>query len=112
VGFWLISFYVFVKLCENFRNLQCRVPFDTDKADFSEISASAKLSISKVVHQTFINLDETGTEAAAATAAFVMVGCCLHREEPYEFICNRPFLFIIHEKNHNGVLFMGKYVCP
>lgn len=88
------------------------------KADFSSMMKDGKqtkttpMCISKVIHQTIMDVDENGTEASASTTSFMRLGCAMNREAPYEFVCNRPFIFIIHEKNHEGVLFMGKFVRP
>lgn len=86
--------------------------FDTDKADFSGLSNEDGIFISKVIHQAVVEVNEKGTEAAAATAVMMMKRCALVMDIPEEFICNRPFLFLIHEKKGNGVLFMGKFMRP
>ena len=88
------------------------LPFDEAKADFSGITSDPNgLYISNVVHQAVVEVNEEGTEAAAATGVIMMTRCAMILE-PANFICNRPFLFLIHEKNHNSILFFGKYVKP
>ncbi|CAF0726935.1 unnamed protein product [Brachionus calyciflorus] len=100
------------ELSEHFKALGANLPFDEVKADFSGISNDPNgLFISKVIHQAVVEVNEEGTEAAAATGV-VMMTRCMMIQEPANFICNRPFLFLIHEKNHNGVLFFGKYAKP
>ena len=66
------------------------------------------------MHQTFISVDENGTEAAAATAVQIGLTSVLEPEyeEIIEFKCDRPFMFIIHETVKNGILFIGKFVKP
>jgi len=89
--------------------------FDEEKADFSLISPDSKgLYISKVIHQAVVDVNEEGTEAAAATAVVMMKRCAAisFNFPPEEFKCNRPFLFVIHEKENNGILFIGKYMKP
>ena len=88
--------------------------FDQYKANFREISdISSGLYISKVLHKAFVDVNEEGTEAAAATGAIMMTRCMPMREiPPIEFKCDRPFLFAIHDKLSGNVLFMGKYIKP
>lgn len=90
------------------------MPFDENKADFTGINADEPgLHISKVIHQAVVEVNEEGTEAAAATAVIMMTKCAAIRPAPIiEFNCNRPFLFIIHDKIHHSALFLGKFVKP
>jgi serpin B len=73
-----------------------------------------RLFISNVIHQAHVEVDELGTEAAAGTAAIMLIRCSMFGpvEVPVEFVCNRPFLFIIHERVQNNVLFIGKLANP
>lgn len=71
------------------------------------------LFISKVVHQAVVEVNEEGTEAAAATAVMMTRRCApMHEFPPEEFKCDRPFIFVVHEKRTNGILFIGKYLKP
>lgn len=84
--------------------------FSADNSDFTRISKDARnLHISNVLHKAVIEVNEVGTEAAAATAVIMRKRCV---EFPEEFKCNRPFIFLIHEKKGNNVLFIGKYMNP
>ncbi len=65
------------------------------------------LEISKVIHQSFLEINEEGTEAAAATAIGVM-----YTSIPATTQINKPFLFFIRERNSNTILFSGKLVDP
>lgn len=88
-------------------------PFDENEAEFSKITDNwRKLCISKVIHQAVVEVNEEGTEAAAASAVVMMKRMAIREFPPEEFKCNRPFLFIIHDKLHGGILFMGKYTKP
>lgn len=99
-------------MSDHFKNLGVNLPFDESKADFSGITSDPNgLYISKVVHKAVVEVNETGTEAAAATGVIMMTRCAMILE-PANFICDRPFLFMIHEKKHNSVLFFGKYIAP
>ncbi len=77
----------------------------TSSADFSGMLEEEKnLAISRVIHKTFIDVNEKGTEAAAATAVEITYTSV---SEPSSFIVNRPFLFIIREKSTGAVVFTG-----
>ena len=104
-----------LQLSEQFKKMGAVLPFDKEKADFSGINANPneKLHISLVQHKAFVEVTEEGTEAAAATA-ITCVAECIHMKKPreIEFVCDRPFLFMIHDNPHNNILFLGKYVKP
>lgn len=86
-------------------------PFDERKADFSGINKD--LFISKVIHKAVIDVNEKGTEAAAATAVVMMLrSAMINPEPPKSFVCDRPFMFILHDSINLNVLFVGKYVKP
>jgi serine protease inhibitor len=75
-------------------------------ADFSKIRASGGLYISKVKHKTFVDVNEEGTEAAAATSVEI-------REFAMPpLVIDRPFLFAIREGYSGTILFMGRVVNP
>ncbi|GAB3332884.1 serpin family protein [Larkinella ripae] len=76
-------------------------------ADFSGISTKQGLKVSYVKQNTFVAVDEKGTEAAAVTSIGVEV-----TSMPPSLICDRPFVFLITEKGTGSVLFMGKIVNP
>lgn len=85
------------------------IAFDRERADFSGIAdvSPENLYISEVKHKTFITVDEEGTEAAAATSVGVSVTSL-----PPSMIVNRPFVFIIHERETGMNLFLGKVKNP
>jgi serpin B len=85
----------------------------TGDADFSGISASAggKLNISKVFHKAFVDVNEEGTEAAAATAV-VMVRSMAMPGNPAQFRADHPFLFLIRHEPTGSILFMGQVNNP
>ena len=89
------------------------VLFDNE-AEFSKICYK-KLKISRFLHKSFIEVNENGTEAAAATAVvmeLILIGVKHRSKEPIEFICDRPFLFLIHDKEFENIFFLGKCVNP
>jgi len=79
-------------------------------ADFSGMTGDKDLYISKVIHQSFIEVNEEGTEAAAATAV-IMSGKSIGLG-PKVFKADHPFLFFIIHKPTNTILFMGRFIEP
>ena len=83
-------------------------------ADFSKMTPSNDLYISNVIHKAFIDVNEKGTEAAAATAV-VMVAESVSNSlppKPKEFIADHPFLFYIIDNQTQAILFMGRVMNP
>ena len=82
-------------------------------ADFSGMDGAHDLFISKVIHQSFVDVDEHGTEAAAATLVG-MAGSGAPRPEapPPVFRADHPFLFFIRENATGSILFMGRLADP
>lgn len=78
-----------------------------NSADFSGMSDSIKLKVSKASHQAVLSVDETGTEAAAATTIEIMP-----MSMPININVNRPFLAFILEHSTRSILFMGKISNP
>lgn len=83
--------------------------FNSSKADLSGMSGSRDLFISKIVHKAFVEVNEEGTEAAAATAG-IATFCMLLPEE--EFTADHPFVFFIRHNPTANVLFLGRVCSP
>ncbi len=79
-------------------------------ADFSGMTGNKDLIISQVIHQAFVEVNEEGTEAAAATAVIVAEKAAIIPTN--SFIADHPFIFIIQHKETGNILFMGKVVEP
>jgi len=77
-------------------------------ADFSGISRTASLSISKVVHQATVTVDEKGTEAAAATGIAFEESLV----NAHSLVVDRPYLFFIRDTKTGSILFMGRVTDP
>lgn len=80
--------------------------FDSAKADFTRISQLDDLHISEVLHKSFVEVNEEGTEAAAVTS--VTIGVTSIGPEPTAFLVDRPFLFFIKERQTGSILFVGQ----
>jgi len=86
--------------------------FDSGTADLSGISGNKDLFVSLVVQKAFIEVNEEGAEAAAATGAIMMTRSMpVPMIEP-TFRCDRPFYFMIRERSSGLVLFSGRVVNP
>ncbi|XP_004432223.1 PREDICTED: serpin B9 [Ceratotherium simum simum] len=83
--------------------------FQQGKADFSAMSAERDLCLSKFVHKSFVEVNEEGTEATAASA-MVVVECCM--EFGPRFCADHPFLFFIRHNKANSILFCGRFSSP
>ncbi len=84
--------------------------FSTD-ADFSGISAKADLYILSAIHQADLDVHETGSEAAAATAV-VQATRSLRRLPPVIFRADHPFIFLLSDHRTGTILFIGRVINP
>jgi len=84
--------------------------FSFPGADFSGIDDTKTLFLSAVVHQAVIEVDEHGTEAAAATAT--MMGAGGMPTEPTIFRADHPFVFLIRDAETGAILFLGRLSKP
>lgn len=81
----------------------------TNAADFSNMFDDVEAHISDVIHKTFIEVDENGTEAAAATVILIAKSSLPMPEEIKEFKANRPFTYFIRDEVSDEILFLGEY---
>ncbi|MDD9868121.1 MAG: serpin family protein [Candidatus Campbellbacteria bacterium] len=84
--------------------------FTPGAADLSGIDGSKNLYIGSVVHQAFVDVNEEGTEAAAATGVSVSLSGA--SPPPPIFRADHPFIFVIQENKEQNILFLGKVVNP
>ncbi len=106
-----------VLLGRSLRELGMPLAFDREAADFFGMSGPLptgfRFAIGEVIHQAFINVDEEGTEAAAATAVeMVMVTGARVGPEPIVFHADRPFFYVIRDNRSGMILFMGRLAQP
>lgn len=81
--------------------------FSPSSADLSRMTTKSGVALDNIIHQTFIEVTESGTEAAAATVLN------LSRDGPSKsFVANQPFLFVIRDIPSKAVLFFGRVVRP
>ncbi len=106
VGLPRFTFEKTLRLSRPLQDLGLRAAFDPSRADFSGIS-DEQLVLSFVVQKTFIQVNEEGTEAAAATGGGVRA-----TSMPPQFIVDRPFLFVIRERSGGPWLFLGRVAKP
>ncbi len=83
----------------------------TDNADFSGISGDQSLYVSTIAQKAFIDVNELGTEASAATIV-VISEKSLPGGEPLQISIDRPFIFQIRDTATGAILFMGTVMQP
>jgi len=94
---------------EDLKEMGMPTAFNQNTADFSGMTGNRDLFISKVIHQAFVEVNEEGTEAAAATAV-VMAKSAAFKSDIFR--ADHPFIFIIQQKATGNILFMGRVVNP
>jgi serpin B len=82
------------------------------QANFSGISSLPSLYIDAVLHKAYVNVDEEGTEAAAATAVAFASAIEPPRPPPVIFRVDHPFLFLIRDNQTGSILFIGRVMDP
>jgi len=103
-----------LRLSESLKQLGMTTAF-SNAADFSRMSSSEGLSLSEVIHQAVVEVDEKGTEAAAATAVIMAPTSDLSSpkpEKPILFRADHPFLFAIRDKRTGVIMFLGRMGQP
>ena len=110
VGLPRFQFEYEVSLNETLEALGMGIAFDPDRADFSGMRPTPPdLFISEVKHKSFIEVNEEGTEAAAATSVEIAV---TSMPETFSMIIDRPFIFAIADDMTGTILFMGEVSNP
>ena len=84
------------------------MPHAFSDADFSGMTGQRDLFISKIVHKAYVDVNEEGTEAAAATAVIMDKAAFF----PLAFRADHPFIFLIRENKTGSILFLGRIVDP
>lgn len=85
----------------------------SNNADFSGMDGTKRLKIDDVIHKAFLEVNEEGTEAAAATAVIMLSKASVERtKKPVVFRADHPFIFIIQHNTTGAILFIGKVYEP
>ena len=100
-------------LAETLQEMGMTLAF-TPQADFSRMASVEDLMLSEVVHKAFVDVNEEGTEAAAATAVVATPAAAPFGdpEEPVVFRADHPFVFLIRDNRSGAVLFLGRVTDP
>jgi len=98
-------------LVNNLKTLGMPVAF-SDTADFSGMDGAGALKITDVAHKAFIDVNEEGTEAAAATGISMEYGQSYDPTPITVFRADHPFLFFIQDRDTGAILFMGRITNP
>lgn len=99
-------------LTKDLKALGMTLAFNNDEADFSGMTPADQLWLSSVVHAAFVDVDEEGTEAAAATVEMAAAKSVMSNDEPVFFRANHPFMFLIRDSRTGEILFLGRLVNP
>ena len=104
------------ELSSTLEALGMKAAFDQNSADFSAMTHDEPLFISAAIHKAYIDLDENGTEAAAATAVVMHMAMAARPSSPppppIVFTADHPFLFLIRDNASGAILFMGRVTDP
>jgi len=95
-------------LPEELKALGIEDAFSEGSADFSKITGNPDLYIYDVIHKSFVEVNEEGTEAAAVTV--IVFAAKAIPQEPVTFKADHPFIFIIKDNKTGLILFMGKFM--
>ena len=95
------------------RDLGMGIAFSPGAADFTGINSKGGLFISKVIHESFLKMDEEGTEAAAVTVVEIkLTSAGSENSLDFSMTVDRPYLMAIRERSSNSLLFLGKIMQP
>jgi serpin B len=104
------------ELSSTLESLGMKQAFQPGTADFSAITGDKSLFISAAIHKAYIDVDENGTEAAAATAVMMSMATAMRPftppPPPIVFRADHPFLFLIRDNSTNAILFIGRLTDP
>ncbi len=98
-------------LNDSLRDMGMHSAFDLNRADFKGMTRDARLYISRVLHKTFVEVNEVGTEAAAVTGTEMSVTSA-PAGEPFVFRADRPFFYAIRDGQTGLILFAGLMYSP
>lgn len=86
--------------------------FDRQKANFSNLCTPPRVFIDDVLHKTFVEVNEEGTEAAAVTTVQMRATAVVSPQQPFTMVVDRPFFVALDDRETGALLFMGAIVKP
>lgn len=96
------------ELADQLQKMGMRAAFHPGEADFSGMTGDQSLFLSAVIHEAWVEVNEKGTEAAAATAVVGRKTAAPPKEQPIVFQTDHPFLFLIRDTRSGSILFLGR----
>ena len=99
-------------LKEVLKYMGMEIAFDQDMANFTDMAEPSDIWIGRVIHKTFLEIDEEGTEAAAATVVEMLEKSAAPGSNFPTMRIDRPYIFAIRESHSGTILFIGKIVEP
>lgn len=114
VQVWLPRFKVETeyRLEEVLPAMGMKLAFEPGRADFGGMTSASSFVISAVIHKAYVQTDEEGTEAAAATGVTMRATAVMVHKPPKQFRADHPFVFAIVHRPSGAILFMGKLASP
>ena len=101
------------ELGDTLKTMGMTTAFDANAADFSGMTSGRDLFISAVVHKAFVDVNEEGTEAAAATGVIMAPTSAMPDPEPPPvFRADHPFVFVIRDARTRSIVFLGRVTNP
>lgn len=101
-----------LSLKDDLIDLGVKDAFDSSLADFSNMTDKSEFYVSEALHKANIDFSEKGVKAAAATVIYMTEGMALEEEKPIEININKPFMYIIRDKETNEIWFVGTVYKP
>lgn len=89
-----------------------KLAFEPGRADFGAMTSASNFFIGIVIHKAYVQTDEEGTEAAAATGVGMRATAVQAHRQPKVFRADHPFVFTIVHQQSGAILFMGRLNAP
>ncbi|CAL5204635.1 unnamed protein product [Lathyrus oleraceus] len=102
-----------LETCDVLKELGLVLPFsEGGLTKMVDSVGSSNLCVSNIFHKSFIEVNEEGTEAAAASAAVVLIRGTMYVSTQLDFVADHPFLFLIREDLTGTIIFVGQVLNP
>ncbi|MDG2127826.1 MAG: serpin family protein [Fuerstiella sp.] len=102
------------QMADTLKSMGMELAFDGERADFSGMTGGRNLFLSVVIHKAFVDVNEEGTEAAAATGIVMKPPSAAIQapKEPSVFRADHPFVFMIRDHRNGAIMFLGRITDP